>query len=488
MNTTLSEVTKTKRQLYTAIARLAWRNDLAEQIDNVPDEILANNDLSYRCCEHKERAILKEKARVILGLAANQVSKHASLQSMAQHSLTAPEFKHSCYVEMLSVACDRCPIDRYVVTDACRNCGAHYCKNTCPKNAITIVNNRAYIDRGRCIECGRCANNCSYHAIVRITRPCEQACAVSAIKPDAAGVAEIDRDKCVGCGACINACPFGSIGDYTHIVPVIEMLKQTDYPVYALIAPAFVGQFGPKVDSGAIVAGLKQLGFQEVIEVAQGAEAVAALEAAEYVERRQDGAKVMTSSCCPAFVELIAKHYPDQLYCVSHTSSPMIQLATEIRDQQPDARLVFVGPCIAKKAEAAKTPHLDAVLTFEEVACMLVGRGVNLASLQAQQEMADAGPLGRGFAKSGGVTEALIAYLPPSCSVPTVLKADGLQSAIAACDNLRAGHLNADFIEGMACVGGCIAGPGTLINPRVAERLLDRFCRAADAMNKATGN
>src|SRR5690606_25031872 len=152
----------------------AWQDDLAEQIDNVPDEILANNDLSYRCCEHRERAILKEKARVVLGLASDQVSKHASLQSMAQHSLTTSTFKHDCSVEILSVACDRCPIDRYVVTDACRNCGAHYCKNACPKNAIAIVNNRAYIDRGRCIECGRCANNCSYHAIVRITRPCEQ--------------------------------------------------------------------------------------------------------------------------------------------------------------------------------------------------------------------------------------------------------------------------------------------------------------------------
>ncbi len=488
MNTTLSEVTKIKRQLYTTIARLTWQDKLVEQIDDVPDEILDNNEISYRCCEHKERAILREKARLVLGLAADQVSRHASLQSMAQQALATSEFKRSCNVEMLSVACDRCPIDRYVVTDACRNCGAHYCKNACPKNAITIVNNRAYIDRNRCIECGRCANSCSYHAIVQITRPCEQACAVGAIRPDADGIAEIDCNKCVGCGACINACPFGSIGDYTHVIPAIEMLKQTDYPVYALIAPAFVGQFGPKVNSGAIVTGLKQIGFQKVIEVAQGAEAVAALEATEYVERKQDGAKVMTSSCCPAFVGLITKHYPDQLGAVSHTPSPMVQLATAIKAQQPEARLVFIGPCVAKKAEAATTPYLDAVLTFEEAACMLVGKGVNLASLAAQPEMADAGPLGRGFAKSGGVTEALVAYLPPGYPVPTVQQADGLQAAVAACDDLRAGRLDADFIEGMACAGGCIAGPGTLINPKVAERLLDRFCKEADAMKKATGN
>lgn len=488
MNTTLSEVTRIKRQLYTAVARLAWQGKLVDQIDNVPDEILANNDINYRCCEHKERVILREKIRVILGIAAAGVGKHASLSAMAQLAETRTDFKRDCNVEMLSVACDRCPIDRYVVTDACRNCGAHYCKNACPKNAIAIVNNRAYIDRSRCIECGRCANSCSYHAIVQITRPCEQACAVSAIRPDEDGVAQIDCDKCVGCGACINACPFGSIGDYTHLLPTINMLKQTEEPVYALIAPSFVGQFGPKVDSGAITTGLKQLGFQEVIEVAQGAETVAALEAAEYVERKRDGAEVMTTSCCPAFVELITKHYPDQSHCVSHTLSPMLQLAISLKDQQPNARLVFIGPCIAKKAEAAKVPYLDAVLTFEEAACMLVGKGINLASVSGEQEMADAGPLGRGFAKSGGVTEALVAYLPPNCALPVVEQADGLRAAINACDQLRAGHLKADFIEGMACEGGCIAGPGTLINPRVAERLLDRFCKAADTEKRAMGN
>ncbi len=488
MNKTLSEVTKIKRQLYTAIARLAWQDQLIEQIDNVPDDILANNEINYRCCEHKERAILREKTRVILGLPAAQVSKHASLRSMAELVETRPFSKIPCAVEMMTVACDRCPIDRYVVTDACRNCGAHYCKNACPKNAITIVNNRAYIDRSRCIECGRCANSCSYHAILQITRPCEQACAVGAIRPDVDGVAQIDDSRCVSCGACINACPFGSIGDYTHIIPAIKMLKQTERPVYALVAPAFVGQFSPKVSSGAVVTGLKQMGFQEVVEVAQGAEEVAALEAAEYVERKQAGAQAMTTSCCPAFVQLIAKHYPEQRDYVSHTPSPMVQLAMTIKTSNPDALVIFIGPCVAKKAEAANTPHVDAVLTFEETACLMVGKGINLATMPETDEMHDAGPLGRGFAKSGGVTDALVAYLPSGCVAPMVRQANGLREAIAACDDLRAGHLGADFIEGMACQGGCIAGPGTLIDPRVADRLLERFCKSAESDKKATAN
>ncbi len=488
MSTTLSEVVKIKRQLYTAVARLAWAGKLEEEIDSIPDQILTNNEINYRCCEHKERAILKEKIRVILGLPADQVSKHDPLHSLAATALKRADTKHACALEMIAVACDRCPIDRYMITDACRNCGAHYCKNSCPKNAITIVNNRPYIDRNRCIECGRCASSCLFNAIVEITRPCEQACAVSAIKPDKEGIAQINPDKCVGCGACVNACPFGSIGDYTQIVPTINMLKQADYPVYALIAPSFVGQFGPKVDAGAVIAGLQQMGFHRVTEVAQGAETVAALEAAEYVERRQGGAALMTTSCCPAFVAMIKKHYPDQQHYISHTPSPMIQLAAAIKAQEPNARLVFIGPCIAKKQEAAAHPTIDAVLTFEEIACMLVAKGLNLAAVTSQLEPNDAGPLGRGFAKSGGVAEALLAHLSPDIAKPKVYQANGLQAAVAACDQLRAGQLVADFIEGMACEGGCIAGPGTLINPRVAEKLLDRFCAAADISKQATGN
>lgn len=488
MSKALSEVAKIKRQLYTHIARLAWQNELVAGIENVPDKILANNDITYRCCEHKERAILREKIRLTLGLKAESVTRHTTLHEMAELALARVDKKPDCVVEMMTVACDRCPIDRYVVTDACRNCAAHYCQNACPKDAISIVNNRAYIDRHRCIECGRCAASCSYHAILEITRPCEQACAVGAIKADEQGTAQIDDDKCVSCGACIDACPFGSISDHTHILQVIHMLQQKEHPVYALVAPAFVGQFGPKVDGDIVKSGLLNLGFQQVIEVAQGAEEVAALEAEEYVERRTAGAETMTTSCCPAFVRLIHKHYPEQVELISHTPSPMVQLAHTVKNTDPDALTVFVGPCIAKKAEAAPLEAVDAVLTFEEMACILVAKDLNLAATAAKAEMEDAGPLGRGFAKIGGVGKALLAHLPADCEPPVVLKADGLQEAKAACDDLRAGKMEANLIEGMACQGGCVAGPGTLINPLVAGKLLDLFCQAGQATDKRASN
>lgn len=487
MTASLSEVQKIKRLLYTSIARMTWQDELLERIDDLPDEILETTHINYRCCEHKEKAVLKERIRIALGLAPEEVAKHATLREMAEQALHTDR-KRECTMEMMTVACDRCPIDRFVVTDACRNCVAHYCQNACPKDAITVINNRAYIDRSRCIECGRCAKSCSYHAIVEITRPCEHACAAGAIHADKTGVAQIDCEKCVGCGACVNACPFGSIGDYTHILRVIKMLRQTERPVYALVAPSFVGQFGPKAGAAALKNGLLELGFTHVIEVAKGAEDVARAEASEYLERMEAGQKVMTTSCCPAFVGLIRKHYPELQDLISHTPSPMAVLASEVKGADQMAFTVFIGPCLGKKGEAAKLPQVDAVLTFEELACLLVARDINLAAASTIGDLQDAGPMGRGFAKSGGVTAALMAALPDNCHPPLVKRANGLQEAVSICKDLAGGKLDASFIEGMGCEGGCIAGPGTLINPLVAEKLLDRFCQAPVEVKRSTGN
>lgn len=487
MSNALSEVTKLKRQIYTRLARLAWQNRLISGIEDVPDQILTENQISYRCCEHKERAILRERIRLALGLPAAEVDRRATLGQMAELALKERSCRPAA-VEMMAVACDRCPIDRYVVTDACRNCVAHYCQNACPKGAITIVHNRAYIDRNRCIECGRCAASCSYHAILQITRPCEHACAVGAINSDEQGIARIDGHKCVSCGACISACPFGSISDHAQIVPVIQMLAQAEKPVYALIAPAFVGQFGPKVSPDGLKGGLLALGFSGVIEVALGAEEVARAEASEYLARRAAGDEVMTTSCCPAFVGLIRQHYPEQAGLISHTPSPMEQLAATVKATDSDALVVFIGPCIAKKTEASRSANVDAVLTFEEIASMLVARDINLAAVAEPVPLADAGSLGRGFAKSGGVANAVLQCMPEGVESPQVVRANGLTEAVAACDALRAGTLGANLLEGMACPGGCVAGPGTLINPIAAEKLLDRFCRVENVQTKKAGN
>ncbi len=474
----VSEITKIRRRIYTAIARWSFKDQLVEKINDLPDDLVSEFAIRYRCCEHKEKAILRQRIRVALGLSRAEVQKHDSLAQMAEQALDH-QFNDGQVVELIEEACDRCPIDKVVVTDACRNCVAHHCVNSCPKGAIMIVQNRAYIDRERCVHCGLCVKKCRYHAIVEITRPCEQACVVKAISSADSGTATIDAQRCVNCGACINACPFGSVADATQIVQVARMLKQGDRPVYALLAPSFVGQFGFKAEPAAICAGLKNMGFAEVVEVAKGAEMVAAAEAEEYQERMAAGQPFMTTSCCPAFVNLINQHYDRLTERISHTPSPMAVIAQAIKQQDPDALTVFIGPCVAKKGEAVRVDQVDAVLTFEELACLLVAADINLATITAVGDLHNAGALGRGFAKSGGVAQALVATLGQQGEELRLATANGLSEARQLLNTANKGALAATLIEGMACLGGCIAGPGTMIDQRVAEKALDRHCQAA---------
>ncbi len=472
-----TEISKIKRKIYTTIARWTLQDQLIEKINDLPDDLIREFDIRYRCCEHKEKAILKERIRVALGLAPNEVHRHDTLAQMAAIAINH-HHDSTHIVEMIEAACDRCPIDKIVVTDACRNCVAHHCLNSCPKNAIMIVQNRAYIDRNRCVNCGLCARSCRYHAIVQITRPCEQACTMDAISPTDNGSAAIDYDRCVNCGACISACPFGSVADDSQIIPVIQMLKESGQRVIAMIAPSFAGQFGPKVQPGAVAEGLRRLGFADVVEVAKGAEMVALAEANEYKERMAAGEAFMTSSCCPAFVSLIEKHYAQFTSQISHTPSPMAVIAQEIKRADPEAVTVFLGPCVAKKAEAVQTGAVDAVLTFQELACLFAAADIDLTTLDVVGDLSDAGADGRGFAKSGGVAQAVINVLGSEAEQMKLAKADGLNEAQQLLKTAAKGCLAATFVEGMACEGGCIAGPGTMIDKRVAERALDRHCQA----------
>lgn len=476
MSGNVSEVSIIKRVLYTHLARMAWDGTIVEQIDDLPERIVSERDMHYRCCEHKEKAILKERIRVALGLAPDDLGRHTTLSQMAAHSLKNPPASRKCTIEMLAVACDRCPIDKYIVTDACRNCVAHHCQKACPKDAIAIIHTRAYIDRAKCTECGLCARSCRYNAIVQITRPCEQACAVNAIKRDSDNTAVIDCDSCVGCAACLTACPFGSVADYTQLLTVVSMLKQQSQPVHAILAPSFIGQFGPKASPKAVVAALGILGFAHVHEAATGAEQVASLEAAEFKSRLAEGHQFMTSSCCPSFVRLVKGHYPELADYVSHTRSPMVEVASHIKKQDPRAQTVFIGPCIAKKSEASGTHEVDAVLTFEELGCLFVARGINVAAISAIGQLNDAGPVGRGFGKSGGVAKALEGALALELKFDTRV-ANGMAEALQTLDEARQGKLNGLFVEGMACCGGCVGGPGTLINHNIAAKLLERFCQ-----------
>lgn len=475
MSTRNSETTGIKRQLYTALADMTWRGRLFEEINAYPDTLVSTLTTRYRCCEYKEKAILSERLRVAMGLAPGEVGSHATLAEMAAIALSkTPKSKH-CTLEMIAAACDRCPFEKYIVTDVCRNCVAHHCRVTCPKDAITIVNHRAYIDRTRCVECGLCERNCPFRAIIQVTRPCEQACAPKAIIRDNNNVAAIDCEKCVTCAACIPACPFGSVADYTQIVQVVHALKQAAAPIHALVAPSFVGQFGAKASPAALRLALLELGFTAVHEVASAARGVAAEEASEVQGRMEQGEQLTLSSCCPSFVAAVNTQYPDLVGCISQVPSPMAYQAAAIKKGDNAGMTVFIGPCVSKKAEAASLPQVDAVLTFEELGCIFVSRGINLATLSGAGELGDAEALGRGFAKAGGLTKAVTAVLGEGVIQTQV--AHGLDEINEVLSAAQRGQLQANFVEGMACVGGCIGGHGALINRQVAEKLLERYLR-----------
>lgn len=466
-----TEVVKLRRKVMVEIARLAYQGELKEKIKSLLTTIVTEKGPRYRCCVHKERAVLEERIKVALHQSIDRTLTEAAERAVRGKKDTLPN------VQVMPIACDECPIDKYFVTNACRNCVAHSCMNACPKQAITVVENQAYIDKTKCVECGLCKKACQYSAIIEMNRPCENACAVGAITTDEQRKSVIDYDKCVECGKCKNACPFGAISDQTSIVQVLSDIRRKKR-VYALLAPAFVGQFGMMVKTGQIFNALKKIGFHDVCEVSYAADITTIEESKEFFETVPSERPFMTTSCCPSFTALIEKHMPQIKPYVSSTASPMISMGRAIKTDDPDAVTVFVGPCIAKKREARDFPGaIDHVLTFEEVTCLLVGCGFNVMEAE-DMEFASAGSrTGNLFGHAGGVAlsvKELAADLGKADEL-RVEQRDGLMNCKVGLLQLKAGKLDANLFEGMACEGGCIAGPGTLSNPKIADKALTKF-------------
>ncbi|EGO61843.1 4Fe-4S dicluster domain-containing protein [Acetonema longum] len=479
----VTEVIKIQRKVWAEITRMTLAGELEANVDEILRTVVTENGPRYRCCVHKERAVLRDRINMALSQPIASDIQVSAGRSLEGHMEEGP------LVRVLPEACDRCPIDKFMVTDACRNCLAHNCINSCPKKAIMVVQNRAYIDKTQCVECGMCKKSCSYGAIIEISRPCERACDLKAISAAADRRAAIDYGKCVQCGSCKVACPFGAISDRSFIVQVIQAIK-AQKPVYAIIAPAFIGQFGLKVRPGQVTSALLQFGFEAVREVALGADIVTLEETKEFVAAVPAKKKYLTTSCCPAFVTMIEKHLPDSLTHVSTTVSPMIATAKMIKQENPSAVVVFLGPCIAKKAEGWQNRDMvDYVLTFEEMAAMLDGAGINIAETEEREYQVSASRDGYMFARTGGVMQAVAdtaAQLAPDVSLKPY-RCEGLANCKNVVAQLEKGQIDANFLEGMACIGGCVGGPGTLVDTRVTTRLVDNFA-AASARKTAPDN
>ena len=441
-----TDVQQIKHEVLREVATLALNDALTPQNTlAIAEKLIPDGSKpTMRCCIYKERAILNQRVKLALG----------------------GDMRNPNVVEVLPIACDECPVDGITVTQACRGCIAHHCLNACPKDAITIVNRHATIDKSRCVECGRCAQACSYGAILRLERPCIKACKPKAISIDPeTQKAQIKVSKCVACGACVYQCPFGAISDKSYITKAIQLVKNSFnnkmYHTYAVVAPSIGAQYA-NISTDQVYEGILKLGFYKVEEAAWGADAVAYQEAQELVEKG-----FLTSSCCPAFVNLTQKNYPSIASHVSHNPSPMAMMAIAIRKKDPTAEIVFIGPCIAKKYETLYTQAknvVDCAITFEEMQAWFDAAGVDLHALQGVK-LSNSSSYGRGFARCGGLGDAVAEAIKEMGNTEFDLKAlscNGLAECNSALLRASKGVLKENFIEGMACDGGCIGGPACL--------------------------
>jgi [FeFe] hydrogenase (group B1/B3) len=445
-----TEVQFLKYRVLKSVSRRAFNGTLLKELPNIPNEIIPGPKPTTRCCIYKERAIVNERIKLALG--GNPDNPNV--------------------IEVINIACDECPVAGYKVTEACRGCIAHRCEVACKFGAIYFDRNqKAHIDKDKCVECGACSKVCPYSAIANHKRPCEVACKVKAITMDNNHTAVINNDKCIQCGACVYQCPFGAIVDKSYILDAIEMLKNKE-EVYAIVAPSISAQF-VYATLGQVVSGIKELGFTGVIEAALGADLVAYYEAIELAEKG-----FLTTSCCPAFVNFIKKNFPDLEKHISHNLSPMAMIAKVIKEAHPNAKTVFIGPCTAKKAEAQKEEvkkYVDCVLTFEELIALFGAQNLDIKTLE-ESPLEDATLFGRSFARSGGVTEAVIQSIkeqnlnfdlnPITC--------DGIENIRLVLAKANKGLIDNNFIEGMVCSGGCIGGPCALTHATKDRSLIDK--------------
>lgn len=462
MRTFETDVQLLKYRVLKAVAKRAYEGTLMESYYEIPKLISPGPKPTMRCCVYKERAIVQERVRLAMG----------------------GDRRNPNIIEVIEIACDECPVERYMVSESCRGCISQRCIKTCPKQAISKKNGKAHIDFDLCIECGRCAKVCPYGAITEHVRPCERSCKVGAIHMNEEKKAEINPEKCISCGACSYACPFGAIMDKSFMVDAINIIrnKKENYKTVAIVAPAIAAQFDG-VTLGQVATAIRQLGFDYVVEAAIGADMVADKEAEELVEKG-----FLTSSCCPAFVDYIKKHVPELADKISHNLSPMAEIGKFVKlGGENPVKCIFIGPCTAKKAEM-RLPNvdlwIDSVLTFEELQAMIDAREIEMESLE-ETSMNDASYFGRIFGRSGGLTEAVLEVIKEK-GLDFEVKAeacDGIEACKAALLKAKFGKLDKNFIEGMACVGGCVGGAASLNHEPKSRMKVDKYGKDSDKEN-----
>ena len=429
---------------YRLLSKLVamWKNnELLQNIDRMPYEMYPRNQKPKgRCCIHKERAVIKYKAMAMMGFTMQyETDEMTPLSSYARLMLTGNNHNDKrMLLHVMDEACSSCVKSNYEVSNLCRGCVARPCYTNCPKGAIFYdKDGKAHIDHDKCISCGKCHQVCPYHAIIYMPVPCEEACPVKAISKDEYGVEHIDPDKCIYCGKCLNACPFGAIFDKCEAFDVLKEMR-AGKKVIAMVAPSVLAQFGKPIEQ--VYGSLKAMGFHDVVE----------------------GQPFMTTSCCPAYVNLAKKHIPEIVKYVSSTGSPMHYTAIYAKEKFGEECItVFIAPCASKKAEGAGDKNVDFVLTFREVDAIQQGLGIDIEStmpyIPAESACRDA----HNFAKTTGVFTAVKNHIGDE-SLEGVVIADLNKKNIAMLKGFaKTGKCPGKLVEVMSCPGGCITGPCT---------------------------
>jgi iron only hydrogenase large subunit-like protein len=315
---------------------------------------------------------------------------------------------------------------------------------------------------------------------------CVRVCPFHAIHPGESGEVQIDEDRCVGCALCIQECRAKNLSASKDVIPALQAVRSHKGLVYALIAPAFLGQFSDDVTPGKLRNALKEVGFDGMIEVALLADILTLKEALEFDAKiKTEKDYQLTSCCCPMWIAMIRRIYKDLMPHVPPAVSPMIAAGRMVKRLHPDAITVFIGPCLAKKAEAREKDlagAVDFVLTFQEAQDIFKILDIDPSKME-DNEKDHSSRAGRIYAYAGGVSaavEATLERLNPHRSISIrTLAASGVPACKSMINALLSGNTDANFFEGMGCVGGCVGGPRAIIDKETGRRNVEKYGLAA---------
>lgn len=298
---------------------------------------------------------------------------------------------------------------------------------------------------------------------------CVKVCPFHALHPGEAGTIQVDETRCTGCSICVQECRAHNLTTSKDVIAALQAIRSHKGLVYALVAPAYLGQFN-NVTPGKLRTALKHVGFDGMIEVALFADILTLKEALEFDKNiKTESDYQLTSCCCPVWIALIRKVYHELIPHVPPAVSPMIASGRAVKVLHPDALTIFIGPCMAKKSEAREKDIADAVdyvLTFQEMKDIFDIMKID-PSMMEESEKDHSSRAGRIYAHTGGVSEAVeitLQKLNPTRKITLKSQqADGVPACRALINDIVSGNTTANFFEGMGCVGGCVGGPKVLI-------------------------